>query len=120
MSKARVRVAGLAGVLGSLSLIAMLINATVFSGEVDAAVQPQHFLAVGLALAVIAIAFSKRISDTTALNVALVYEVFLCWIVSFSAQQAALSLSGRPPETSSSVCRSVRSSPPPSHTSERA
>jgi tRNA A-37 threonylcarbamoyl transferase component Bud32 len=98
MAKARTRIAGLAGVLGALSLMAILLNATVFSEEVDSAVQPQHFLAVGLALVVIVTALSKRIGVTTALNVGLVYEVCLCWILSFSAQQAALVMTGRPPE----------------------
>ena len=98
MAKARIRIAGLAGVLGALSIIAILLNATVFSEEVDSAVQPEHFLAVGLALVVIVTALSKRIGVTTALNVGLVYEVCLCWIISFAAQHAALALTGRPPE----------------------
>ena len=84
--------------LGALSLMAILLNATLFREEVDSAVQPQHLLAVGLALVVIVIARSKRIADMTALNVGLVYEVFLCWIVSFAAQHAAVALDGRPPE----------------------
>ena len=83
LAKARTRVAGLAGVLGALSLMAILLNATMFREQVDSAVQPQHMLAVGLALVVIVIARSKRIADTTALNFGLVYEVFLCWIISF-------------------------------------
>jgi len=90
--------AGLAGALGVLSLIAFLLNATAFRGEVDSAVQPQHLLAVGLALAVIVTARSKRIADITALSVGLVYEVCLCWIVSFAAQRAAIGLVGRAPE----------------------
>jgi hypothetical protein len=98
LAKARIRVAGLAGVLGSLSLVAMLLNATVFRGEVEAAVQPQHFLAVALAVAVISTALYKRIDATTALSVGLLYEVGLCWIISYSAQHAALELTGRPPE----------------------
>ena len=98
LAKARTRIAGLAGVLGALSLIAILLNATVFREEVDSAVQPQHFLAVGLALVVIVTARSKRIADITALSVALVYEVFLCWIVSFAAHHAAIGLVGRAPE----------------------
>jgi hypothetical protein len=98
MAKARTRIAGLAGVLGALSIMAILLNATVFSEEVDSAVQLEHFLAVGLALVVIVTALSKRIGVTTALNVGLVYEVCLCWIISFSAQHAALVLIGRPPE----------------------
>jgi serine/threonine-protein kinase len=98
LAKARRRIAGLAGVLGALSLIAFLLNATAFRDQVDAAVQPQHLLAIGLALAVIAIARSTRIPDTTALTVGLVYEVCLCWIVSFAAQRAAIGLVGRAPE----------------------
>ena len=98
MAKARLRIAGLAGVLGALSLIAILLNATLFREDVDSAVQPAHFLALGLTLMVIVTALSKRISVTTALNVGLVYEVCLCWIISFSAQHAALALIGRPPE----------------------
>ena len=98
MAKARTRIAGLAGVLGALSLVALLLNATVFREQVDSAVQPQHFLAVGLSLVVIVTALSKRIGVTTALTVGLVYEVCLCWIISFSAQHAALAMIGRPPE----------------------
>ncbi len=98
LTKARTRVAGLAGVLGSLSLIAILLNATVFREEVDSAVQPQHLLAVGLTLVVILTARSKWIADITALRVGLVYEVCVCWIVSFAAQHAAIGLAGRPPE----------------------
>lgn len=98
LAKARTRVARLAAALGSLSLIAILLNATMFREHVDSAVQPQHMLLVGLALAVILIARSRRIADTAALNVGLVYEVFLCWIVSFSAQHAAVVVFGRPPE----------------------
>ncbi len=98
LAKARLRIAGLAAVLGTLSIVAILLNATLFRGQVDAVVQPQHFLAVGLALVVIVTALSKRIDVTTALNVGLVYEVCLCWIVSFSAQRAALAMMERPPE----------------------
>jgi serine/threonine-protein kinase len=98
MAKSRTRIAGLAGVLGALSILAILLNATVFREEVHSAVQPQHFLAVALSLVVIVTALSKRIGVTTALNVGLVYEVCLCWIISFSAQRAALVLTGRPPE----------------------
>jgi len=90
--------AGLAGALGLLSLIALLLNATAFKGDVDSAVQPQHLLAVGLALVVIVTARSKRIADITALSVGLAYEVCLCWIVSFAAQRAAIGLVGRAPE----------------------
>jgi len=97
-AKARARLTGLAGVLGALSLTALLLSTTVFRDDVDVAVLPQHLLGVGLAVAVVAAARSKRIADVTALNVGLAYEVFLCWIVSFSAQHAAVSLSGRPPE----------------------
>ncbi len=98
LAKARTRLAGLAGVLGALSLIALLLNATAFREEVDAAVQPQHVLAVGLALVVIVMARSKRIADATALTAGLVYEVCLCWVVSFAAQHAAIGLVGRAPE----------------------
>ncbi|MEE8592846.1 MAG: hypothetical protein V3T03_01840, partial [Candidatus Bipolaricaulota bacterium] len=98
LAKARTRIAGLAGVLGALSLIAILLNATAFREQVDSAVQPQHLLAVGLALVVIVTARSKRIADITALSVGLVYEVCLCWIVSFAAQHAAIGLVGRAPE----------------------
>ncbi len=98
LAKARTRIAGLAGVLGALSLIALLLNATAFREEVDSAVQPQHLLAVGLALVVIVTARSKRIADITALSVGLVYEVCLCWIVSFAAHHAAIGLVGRAPE----------------------
>ncbi len=98
LAKARTRMALLAGVLGALSLIASLLNATVFAGQVGAAVQLQHLLAVGLALVVIVTARSKRISDITALSVGLGYEVCLCWIVSFAAQHAAIGLMGRAPE----------------------
>jgi len=98
MAKARARLTALAGVLGALSLTALLLSTTLFRDDVDAAVLPQHLLGVGLAAAVIAAARSKRIADVTALNVGLAYEVFLCWIVSFAAQHAAVSLSGRPPE----------------------
>ena len=98
LAKARSRVAGLAAVLGTLSLLAILVNATVFREHVDAVVQPQHLLAVGLALAVILIARSRRIADMPALNVGLIYEVFLCWVVSFSAQHATVASFGRPPE----------------------
>jgi serine/threonine-protein kinase len=90
--------AGLAGALGALSLIALLLNATAFRDEVGAAVQLQHLLAVGLALMVIGAARSKRITDITALSVGLVYEVCLCWIVSFAAQHASIELVGRAPE----------------------
>ena len=96
--KARTRIARLAGVLGALSLIAILLNATAFREEVDPAVQPQHFLAVGFALVVIVTARSKRIADITALNVGLAYEVCLCWIVSFAANHAAIGMVGRAPE----------------------
>jgi serine/threonine-protein kinase len=98
LAKARTRVVGLAGVLGALSLIAIILNATRFKEEVDSAVQPQHMLAVGLALMVIVTARSKRITDVTALSIGLVYEVCLCWIVSFAAQHAAIGLVGRAPE----------------------
>lgn len=98
MAKARARLIGLAGVLGALSLTALLLNTTLFRDDVDAAVLTQHLLGVGLAVMVIAVARSTRIADVTALNVGLVYEVFLCWIVSFSAQHAAVTLFGRPPE----------------------
>ncbi len=98
LAKARTRIAGLAGVLGTLSLIAILLNATAFRGEVGYAVQLQHLLALGLALVVIVTARSERIADMTALNVGLVYEVCLCWIVSFAAQHAAIGLVGRAPE----------------------
>ncbi len=98
MAKARVRITGLAGVLGALSLTALLLSTTLFRDDVDSATVPQHLLAVGLAGVVIAVARSKRVADVTALSVGLVYEVFLCWIVSFSAQHAAVSLFGRPPE----------------------
>ena len=84
--------------LGALSLTAILLMTIFFRDEVDAAVLPQHFLAVGLAVMVIVTARSKRIADKTALSVGLMYEVFLCWIVSFSAQHAAVVLFGRPPE----------------------
>jgi len=85
-------------VLGALSLTAILLNTTLFREAVDSAVLPQHLLGVGCAVVVIAAARSKRIADVTALSVGLVYEVVLCWIVSFSAQHAAVSLFGRPPE----------------------
>ena len=98
MAKARIRIARLAGVLGALSIIAILLNITVYSEDVSSAVLPQHFLAVGLTLLVIVTALSKRISVNTALNVGLVYEVCLCWIISFAAQHSALVLVGRPPE----------------------
>jgi hypothetical protein len=98
LARARTRVAGLAGVLGALSLMALILNATMFREQVDSAVQPQHMLAVGLSLLVIVVARLKRIPDTAALNVGLVYEVFLCWIVSFSAQHAAVVMFDRPPE----------------------
>jgi len=98
MAKARARIAGLAGVLGALSLMAILLNTTLFREDVDSAVLPQHLLAVGLALVVLVTARSKQIADMTALSVGLVYEVFLCWIVSFSSQHAAVLLFGRPPE----------------------
>jgi serine/threonine-protein kinase len=78
--------------------MALLLNTTLFREEVDTAVLLQHLLAVGFALVVIAAARSKRIADVSALSVGLVYEVFLCWVVSFAAQHAAVSLSGRPPE----------------------
>ncbi len=81
-----------------LSLIALLLNATAFRDEVGAAVHLQHVLALGLALAVIVTARSKRIADVTALSVGLVYEVCLCWIVSFAAQHAAIEMVGRAPE----------------------
>jgi serine/threonine-protein kinase len=90
--------AGLAGALGALSLIALLLNATAFRDEVGAAVHLQHVLALGLALAVIVTARAKRITDVTALSVGLVYEVCLCWIVSFVAQHAAIEMVGRAPE----------------------
>ena len=92
------RLAGLAGTLGVLSLIALLLNATAFRDEVEAGVLLQHVLAVGLALVVIATARSKRIADVTALSIGLVYEVCLCWIVSFAAQHASIALVGRAPE----------------------
>ena len=98
LAKARTRLAGLAGALGALSLIAFLLNATAFGDEVDPAVQPQHLLAIGLALVVVVTARSKRIADVTALSIGLAYEVFLCWIVSFAAQHAAIGLVGRAPE----------------------
>jgi len=98
MAKARARIAALAAVLGTLSMIAILLSSTVFSGEVDSVALLEHFLAVGLALVVIATALSKRVGVVTALNVGLVYEVGLCWIVSFSAQQVALAATGQPPE----------------------
>ena len=98
LARARTRIAGLAGVLGALSLIEMILNATVFRGEVDSAVQPQHLLAVGLTLVVIVSARSKRIAATTALSIGLVYEVCVCWIISFAAQRAAIELVGRAPE----------------------
>ncbi len=98
MAKARTRIAGLAGVLGALSLMAILLNTTLFREDVDSAVLPQHLLAVGLAWVVLVTARSKQIADMTALSVGLVYEVVLCWIVSFSSQHAAVVLFGRPPE----------------------
>jgi len=98
LAKARTRVAGLAAVLGTLALIALLISATVFREEVGSAVPPQHLLAVGLSLAVIAVTRSKRIADRTALNVGLAYEVFLCWIISFAGQHATIGMVGRAPE----------------------
>jgi serine/threonine-protein kinase len=98
MAKARARIVGLAAVLGALSLTALLLNTTWFREDVGPAAVPQHLLAVGLAVVVIAVARSKRIADVTALSAGLVYEVCLCWIVSFSAQHAAVSLFGRPPE----------------------
>ncbi|GJM44114.1 MAG: hypothetical protein DHS20C21_09560 [Gemmatimonadota bacterium] len=98
LAKARARVARLAGVLGALSLVAILLNATMFREYVHSVVQPQHLLAVVLSLVVILVARSRRIADTVALNVGLVYEVFLCWIVSFAAHHADVVLFGRPPE----------------------
>ena len=98
LAKARTRIAALAVVLGALSLLAIVLNATAFRDEVDATVQPQHLLAVGLAAVVIVAARSKRIADTTALSIGLVYEVCLCWIVSFAAHHAAIGLVGRAPE----------------------
>ena len=98
LAKARTRVAGLAAVLGGLSLFALLLTATVFKEEVDVAVPPQHLLAVGLALVVILTARSSRVADMTALNIGLVYEVCLCWIVSFAAQHATIGMVGRAPE----------------------
>ena len=98
VAKARIRIARLAGVLGTLSIIAILLNTTLFRDDVDSVVLPQHFLAVGLALTVFVTARAKKIADMTALNIGLIYEVFLCWIVSFSAQHAAVVLFGRPPE----------------------
>jgi len=98
MAKARTRVAGLAGVLGTLSLVAILLNFTIYREEVGSAVHPQLFLSLGLALLVIVTALSKRVGVDTALKFGLVYEVFLCWIISFSAQHSALGMTGRPPE----------------------
>lgn len=98
LAKARTRIAGLAGVLGALSLIALILNATLFREEVDSAVQPQHFFAVGLSLMVILTARSRRITDITALSVGLAYEVCVCWIVSFAANHAAIGMVGRAPE----------------------
>jgi len=90
--------AALAGTLGALSLIALLVNVTAFSDDVSAFVYVQHVFAVALALVVIVTARSKRIGDVAALTVGLVYEVCLCWIVSFAAQHAAIGLVGRAPE----------------------
>jgi len=98
LAKARTRIAGLAGVLGALSLIAFLLNATLYREQVDSAVQPQHLLAVALSLVVIVTARSRRIADITALSVGLVYEVFLCWVVSFAANHAAIGMGDSVPE----------------------
>lgn len=98
LAKARTRIAALAAVLGGLSVIALLLSATVFRHLVDSVVQPQHLLLIGLAVVVIVTARSPRIADITALNIGLVYEVCLCWIVSFSAHQATIALVGRAPE----------------------
>jgi len=98
MAKARTRIIGLAGVLGALSLTAIILTVTFYREYVLAAVSPYHLLSIGLALAVIATARSKLISDGTALSVGLVYEVLLCWIVSFSSHQVEVVAFGRPPE----------------------
>jgi len=98
LAKARTRIAGLAGVLGVLSLIALVLNAVVYRDDVDSTAQPQHLLLIGLALGVIVIARSGRVSDTTALSIGLVYEVCLCWIVSFVSLRTEVVLFGRPPE----------------------
>ena len=98
LAKARTRIAGLAGVLGTLSLIAVLLNATVFRDDVGLTVHLQHVLAMALALIVIVTARSSRVTAVTALTIGLVYEVCLCWIVSFAAQHAAIGLVGRAPE----------------------
>lgn len=98
MAKARTRIAGLAGILGALSVTAILLTVLFYREYVDAAVPLHHLLSVGLALAVILTVRSKLISDTTALSIGLVYEVFLCWIVTFSAHQVEVVAFGRPPE----------------------
>ena len=98
MARARIRIARLAGVLGTLSIVAILLIVAVFNEEVHAAALAEHLLSVGLALVVIVTALSRRVRVDTALNVGLVYEVCLCWIISFSAQHAALVQSGQPPE----------------------
>ena len=98
MAKARVRIAGLATVLGALSLAAILLTVTFYREYVDDPVAPHHLLAVAMAFVVVVTARSKHISDTTALTIGLVYEVLLCWIVSFSAHQVEIESFGRPPE----------------------
>jgi serine/threonine protein kinase len=98
LAKARQRIAGLAGVLGALALIALVLNATVYSNQVYSAVQAQHWLMIGLALIVILTARSSRVSDSAALSIGLVYEVCLCWIISFASQRADVAMTGRPPE----------------------
>ena len=52
------------------------------SFETDAIPLPEHFPEV----------------PWVALNVGLVYEVFLCWLVSFSTHQVDIVAFGRPPE----------------------
>ncbi len=98
LAKARTRIAGLAGVLGALSLVAIVLNATLFREYVTGPVQPQHVLATLMALLVIVVARNPRIASSTALNVGLAYEVVLCWIVSFSSHHTELALFGRAPE----------------------
>jgi len=98
LAKARTRIAGLAGVLGALSLIAFVLNATVYRNDVDSSVQPQHLLMIGLAIVVVVTARSGRVPDTTALTIGLVYEICLCWAISFASQRTAVSLYGHPPE----------------------